>query len=80
MSDAIFYSTLAYKITGNATYANNAAWFIDTWFVNNATYMNPNLNYAQVVRGANGSHGGTHYGVLDLHGMTKGVQSESTLR
>lgn len=72
MSHAVFYNTLAYKITGNASYADTAAWFIDTWFINNDTYMNPNIEYAQVIRGANGSHNGTHFGVLDLHDMTKG--------
>ncbi|KAG9030913.1 hypothetical protein FRB95_003423 [Tulasnella sp. JGI-2019a] len=80
MSDAVFYNTLAYRITGDVSYANTVVWFIDIWFLNNATYMNPNLDYAQVVRGVNGSHGGTHYGVLDLHGMTKVASAVLVLR
>ncbi|KAG8986465.1 hypothetical protein FRB90_003989, partial [Tulasnella sp. 427] len=80
MSDAVFYNTLAYKITGDESYAKQSAWFIDTWFTNNQTNMNPNLNWAQVQRGANGSHGGTHTGVLDLHGMTKVVSAILVLR
>ncbi|KIO27783.1 hypothetical protein M407DRAFT_72627 [Tulasnella calospora MUT 4182] len=80
MSDAVFYNTLAYKITGDESYAQKTAWFIDTWFTNNATFMNPNLNWAQVMRGANGSHGGQHTGVLDLHGMTKVVSAILVLR
>lgn len=80
MSDAVFYNTLAYKLTGDESYAQKTAWFIDTWFTNNATYMNPNLDWAQVMRGANGSHGGQHTGVLDLHGMTKVVSAILILR
>ncbi|KAG8872918.1 hypothetical protein FRB97_007258 [Tulasnella sp. 331] len=80
LADAVFYNTLAYKITGNDSYANIATWFIDTWFVNNDTYMNPNLEYAQVVRGANGSGNGTHFGVLDLHDMTKIASAVIVLR
>ncbi|KAG8908744.1 hypothetical protein FRB99_002982 [Tulasnella sp. 403] len=71
MSDAVFYNVLAYKITGQDKYANDAVRFVDTWFINNATYMNPNLNYAQVIRGVNGTGGGSHTGVLDLHHITK---------
>jgi len=47
MSDAVFYNVLAWKISGDDTYANNVANFINVWFINNATYMTPNLNYAQ---------------------------------
>jgi len=40
------------------------------WFLAPETYMNPNLNYAQVVRGPS-ANTGAHTGVLDLKCMTK---------
>jgi hypothetical protein len=55
MSDAVWYNSIAYKITGDEIYAQRTAWYIDTWFTNNETYMTPNLEFAQVIRGANGS-------------------------
>ncbi|KAG8908781.1 hypothetical protein FRB99_003019 [Tulasnella sp. 403] len=80
MSDAVFYNVLAYKITGDGQYASSAAHYIDVWFLNNATYMTPNLEYSQVIRGANGSKTGTHTGVLDLHCITKIVSGILVLR
>lgn len=80
MSDAVWYNSIAYKITGDEIYAQRTAWYIDTWFTNNETYMTPNLEFAQVIRGANGSGKGQHTGVLDLHGMTKVVSAVILLR
>lgn len=80
MSDAVFYNVLAYRVSGDDLYANDAARFIDTWFINNDTFMNPNLNWAQVQRGAGGSNGGTHTGILDLHGMSKVASGILVLR
>ena len=80
MSDAVMYNILAYKITGIPKYAADAAWFIDTWFINPDTFMNPNLDFAQIQRGANGSGNGTHTGVLDLHHITKLVSAVLILR
>jgi hypothetical protein len=54
MSDATFYSAIAWALTGDATHADNAVHFVDTWFLNSDTAMNPNLNYAQMARGPNG--------------------------
>lgn len=72
MSDAVFYNVLAWKITGDNTYSSNAVNFINTWFINPDTYMNPNLDYAQTLRGpSTGAPKGSHTGVLDLKGMAK---------
>lgn len=80
LSSAVFYNVLAYRITGDETYAGKASHFIDTWFVNNDTYMNPNLEYSQVIRGANGTGTGAHTGVLDLHCITKIVSGILVMR
>jgi Alginate lyase len=42
MSDAIFYNTIAWRLTGFSNYSASVARFINTWFVDPATSMNPN--------------------------------------
>ncbi|KAF7366808.1 Chondroitin AC/alginate lyase [Mycena sanguinolenta] len=65
LSDAILYNALAFSFQSESSsnYSQNIAKFVDAWFLNNATGMNPNLNYAQMNRGPNGQVG-THTGVL----------------
>ncbi|KAJ3574879.1 hypothetical protein NP233_g1459 [Leucocoprinus birnbaumii] len=79
LADAVFYNTMAWSITEDDSYAKSAASWIETWFIDNSTRMNPNLNYAQVIRGP-GSTGGTHTGVLDLKCMVKIVSGILILR
>ena len=63
MSDAVFYNTLAWVLTGSSNYSANAANYLDTWFINPDTAMTPNLQYSQMERGPNGQIG-THTGLL----------------
>ncbi|QRW24462.1 chondroitin AC/alginate lyase [Rhizoctonia solani] len=79
MSDSVFFNSMAWVITGDDTYASNAAKEINTWFIDPATSMTPNLNYAQVKRGP-GSQIGQHTGVLDLKCMSKLVSGVLMLR
>jgi hypothetical protein len=57
---------LAYYFTDNEEYADKAAEFIKTWFLNKETGMNPNLKYAQAIVGKNEGRG---TGIIDLHRM-----------
>lgn len=41
----------AYKITGDKKYAKQAIQHLNAWFINPATLMNPNLKYAQAIKG-----------------------------
>lgn len=41
----------AYKITGNEKYVKQAIIHLKAWFVNKETLMNPNLQYAQAIKG-----------------------------
>ncbi|KAH7090027.1 chondroitin AC/alginate lyase [Auriculariales sp. MPI-PUGE-AT-0066] len=71
LCDAVFYTSIAWVITDDEKYANRAIEYIRTWFLNDDTYMNPNLVYSQVIRGPPGTQEGRHEGVLDLKTTSK---------
>ncbi|GJE86341.1 alginate lyase family protein [Phanerochaete sordida] len=79
LADAVLYNSLAYALTRADDYAQNAASFVNAWFLAPDTKMNPNLNYAQMQGGPSGQVG-THTGVLDLKCMVKIVSAVLLLR
>lgn len=73
-ADAVGKLCKAYTLTGDKKYALKAEGFIDAWFINPATRMNPNLDYAQGVRGVSD---GRQFGIIefgDIAGILTGVQ------
>jgi hypothetical protein len=52
----------AYKITGDERYVKQALMHLNAWFINPETMMNPNLLYAQAVKG---KFTGRNYGIID---------------
>ncbi len=57
----------AYKLTGDEKYVKHAIIHLKAWFVDPATLMNPNLQYAQAVKGL---VTGRNYGIIDtIHFM-----------
>ena len=65
MKDAVAALAAAYVLTGDDRYPRKAAKFIQVFFLDEKTRMNPNLQYAQAVLGA---QTGNAYGVIDtLH-------------
>lgn len=62
MSRSVQYLALAYYFTGNQAYAQKAQQLLQAWFVDARTRMNPNMNYAQAVKGKNN---GKPSGVLE---------------
>jgi hypothetical protein len=59
---------LAYRETKDARYANHAARLIRTWFLDPATRMNPNLNFAQAIRGRVDGRG---IGIIDTRAIAE---------
>jgi len=52
----------AYKVTGDEKYIKQAVKHFQAWFINSATLMNPNLLFAQAVKGR---FTGRNYGIID---------------
>ena len=73
--NAVHALALGYYFTGNEEYAKRAVLLLRTWFLNPATRMNPNLNYAQAVPGVNTGRG---IGLIDVREMP-GVLDAITL-
>lgn len=81
VSQSVLYNALSFCFTKTTTYSQNVASFIDTFFLNPSTKMNPNMNFGQIVRGP-GPDGrqGTFTGVLDLRGLVKIVNAISMVK
>jgi hypothetical protein len=62
LHDAVAALGAAYKITGDDRYAAKAAELLRVFFIDAATRMNPNLQYAQAVPGVSS---GRSYGIID---------------
>ena len=51
MSIQVASLTAAYKLSGEQKYADHALAHLRAWFVDKATKMNPNMQYAQAIKG-----------------------------
>ena len=61
MIERVKILSAAYYFTGNNVYANKTSELLHVWFLNNDTYMNPNLEHAEVITGKNN---GTASGII----------------
>jgi hypothetical protein len=68
LQSAIHALGLGYYLTGNEAYASRAEQLLRTWFLDPASRMNPNLNFAQAVLGVNTGRG---TGLIDDHGLPR---------
>lgn len=64
--------TAAFEITGNARYARHAVTHLRAWFVAESTRMNPNLMYAQAIKGVATGRG---IGIIDTIHLVEVAQA-----
>ncbi len=68
--------TAAWKLTGQRKYAERAAAHLRAWFIDPATSMNPNLEYAQAIFGVNKGRG---IGIIDTIHLVEPARAASLL-
>lgn len=72
LADAVETLALTYYFTGEEKYADRAALLLRVWFIEKATRMNPNYEYAQAVLGHNNGRGA---GLIDARKFTQLVDA-----
>jgi hypothetical protein len=66
MASSVTTLSLAYYYSGNERYAKKAVELLRVWFLNKATRMNPNLDYAQFIPGVDNNKG-RNAGLIDSY-------------
>lgn len=77
-ADRVTTLSLAWYLNGDERYARKATELLRTWFLNKATRMNPNLNYAQMVPGRYEGKGRAS-GVLDSYSFVEMLDAVALL-
>jgi hypothetical protein len=72
MEDAVRSLSLAYYFKDDEDYAAKATQLLRAWFLDPATRMNPNLEHAQFIPGANTGRG---FGLIETRGLTAVVDA-----
>lgn len=76
MISAVNTLSLAYYLTGKEAYSEHSTELLRTWFLNEDTKMNPNLNYGQGVPGKNT---GLSSGIVDTASLISVIDSVKML-
>lgn len=77
MSDAVVKLSLADYFTQNEAYVAQAKLLLQVWFVDSATRMNPNMLYAQAIKGRNDGRGA---GILETRSFIELLDAVELLR
>lgn len=78
MATRVTTLSLAFYFTDEERYAQKATEMLRVWFLDKATRMNPNLNYAQIVPGRDGNRG-RQFGVLDAYSFVEMLDAVALL-
>ena len=76
MQKAVSLLSLAYYFTHDEAYAKKAAEFLKVFFLDESTKMNPNMNFAQYIKGVNDGRG---TGILDTRSFADVASSVGLL-
>ncbi|KAF7308405.1 hypothetical protein HMN09_00689300 [Mycena chlorophos] len=76
---SVILNALCFALHGDSVCSQNAARFIEIFFLSTTTAMNPNVLYGQGVRGPNGQPG-TFTGPLDIRGLVSVVNAIQILK
>src|SRR5207344_1849374 len=68
--------TAAWALTGNEKYSEKAVEHLRAWFINEQTRMNPNLQYAQAIKGVTTGRG---IGIIDTIHLVEVARSSEKL-
>lgn len=77
MVDRMEVLALAFAVSGKEQYADRALLQLKIWFLDPSTKMNPNLNFAQAVRGVNEGRG---IGIIDAYGFRRLIDAMILLK
>ncbi|KDN42903.1 hypothetical protein RSAG8_06429, partial [Rhizoctonia solani AG-8 WAC10335] len=80
MSQSVLWNAIAAVASGSNHHDKSAADFIDAFFLDNKSRMNPKIEFGQVVRGPPGTQAGSYMGVLDMRPLVKVVNAILVLR
>ncbi len=69
--------SLAYFYTKNENYADFCSKLLKTWFLNDLTKMNPNLNFGQAIKGLNAGRG---TGIIETRELYKVIDATILLQ
>jgi hypothetical protein len=76
LENAVEALSLAYYLKGDETYSAKAVTLLRAFFIDSATRMNPNLEYAQYVPGVNTGRG---IGLIETRGLVRVVDAVGLL-
>ncbi|KAJ1311739.1 hypothetical protein OPQ81_010209 [Rhizoctonia solani] len=80
MSQSVLWNAIAAATSESQSHDKYAADFINVFFLDSKSKMNPKVEFGQVVRGPPGTQGGSYMGILDMRSLVKVVNAILVLR